>query len=144
MYPQLTKEPGAIATAAAIARGDLSPLEAVDAAIFVTRVKDVAEFLDTLGIVPPPALAKPGDEPAVPIRKGLLPIIHEDEIIAGAVHFPKAEIHGGQHATTGQARQPGSVRLGVGEDISAGRRSKSGAIRQILKLWPQDEKPRGG
>lgn len=33
MYPQLTKEPGAIETAAAIARGDLSPLEAVDAAI---------------------------------------------------------------------------------------------------------------
>lgn len=33
MYPQLTKEPGAIATAAAIARGELSPLEAVDAAI---------------------------------------------------------------------------------------------------------------
>lgn len=33
MYPQLTKEPGAIASAAAIARGDMSPLEAVDAAI---------------------------------------------------------------------------------------------------------------
>lgn len=33
--------------------------EAVDAAIFVTHVKDVAEFLDTLGIVPPPALTIP-------------------------------------------------------------------------------------
>lgn len=33
MYPQLTQEPGAIATAASIARGDQSPLEAVDAAI---------------------------------------------------------------------------------------------------------------
>ena len=33
MYPTLTEEPGAIATAAAIARGDMSPLEAVDAAI---------------------------------------------------------------------------------------------------------------
>lgn len=33
MYPRLTDQPGAIATAAAIARGDLSPLEAVDAAI---------------------------------------------------------------------------------------------------------------
>ncbi len=33
MYPRLTEEPGAIATAAAIARGELSPLEAVDAAI---------------------------------------------------------------------------------------------------------------
>lgn len=33
MYPSLTQEPGAIATAAAIARGELSPLEAVDAAI---------------------------------------------------------------------------------------------------------------
>lgn len=33
MYPRLTDEPGAIATAAAIARGELSPLEAVDAAI---------------------------------------------------------------------------------------------------------------
>lgn len=33
MYPQLTTEPGAIAGAAAIARGELSPLEAVDAAI---------------------------------------------------------------------------------------------------------------
>jgi amidase len=33
MFPKLTEEPGAIATAAAIAQGDLSPLEAVDAAI---------------------------------------------------------------------------------------------------------------
>ncbi len=33
--------------------------EAVDAAIFVSRVKDVAEFLDALGIIAPPALAKP-------------------------------------------------------------------------------------
>ncbi len=33
MYPRLTDEPGAIATAAAITRGELSPLEAVDAAI---------------------------------------------------------------------------------------------------------------
>ena len=33
MYPQLTTQPGAIASAAAIARGELSPLEAVDAAI---------------------------------------------------------------------------------------------------------------
>lgn len=33
MYPKLTEEPGAIATAAAIARGEMSPLEAVDAAI---------------------------------------------------------------------------------------------------------------
>jgi amidase len=33
MYPRLTQEPGAIATAAMIARGELSPLEAVDAAI---------------------------------------------------------------------------------------------------------------
>jgi amidase len=37
MYPRLTEEPGAIATAAAIARGELSPLEAVDAAI--TRIE---------------------------------------------------------------------------------------------------------
>lgn len=33
MYPRLTQEPGAIATAAAIRRGEMSPLEAVDAAI---------------------------------------------------------------------------------------------------------------
>ncbi len=33
MIPKLTQEPGAIAMAARIARGDLSPLEAVDAAI---------------------------------------------------------------------------------------------------------------
>jgi amidase len=33
MYPSLTEEPGAITTAAAIASGGLSPLEAVDAAI---------------------------------------------------------------------------------------------------------------
>ncbi len=33
MYPQLTREPGAIATATSIARGESSPLEAVDAAI---------------------------------------------------------------------------------------------------------------
>ncbi len=33
MYPKLTQEPGAIALAAQIARGELSPLEAVDAAI---------------------------------------------------------------------------------------------------------------
>ena len=33
MPPSLTREPGAIATAAAIARGELSPLEAVDATI---------------------------------------------------------------------------------------------------------------
>jgi amidase len=33
MYPRLTEEPGAIATAAAIARGEFTPLEAVDAAI---------------------------------------------------------------------------------------------------------------
>ncbi|MFM5954161.1 MAG: amidase family protein [Novosphingobium sp.] len=33
MYPKLTDQPGAIATAAAIARGEMSPLEAVDAAI---------------------------------------------------------------------------------------------------------------
>jgi amidase len=33
MYPRLTSEPGVIATAAAIAKGELSPLEAADAAI---------------------------------------------------------------------------------------------------------------
>jgi amidase len=33
LYPRLTDEPGAMATAAAISRGELSPLEAVDAAI---------------------------------------------------------------------------------------------------------------
>ncbi|AXK42906.1 amidase family protein [Erythrobacter aureus] len=32
-YPKLTKKPGAIETAAAISRGEMSPLEAVDAAI---------------------------------------------------------------------------------------------------------------
>ncbi len=32
-YPRLTDKPGAIATAAAIARGELSPSEAVAAAI---------------------------------------------------------------------------------------------------------------
>jgi amidase len=37
MYPRLTDQPGAIATAASIARGELSPLEAVDAAI--TRIE---------------------------------------------------------------------------------------------------------
>jgi amidase len=42
MPASLTREPGAIATAAAIARGELSPLEAVDAAIARIEARDGA------------------------------------------------------------------------------------------------------
>ncbi|MBX7541729.1 amidase family protein [Qipengyuania sphaerica] len=45
-YPVLTKEPGAIETAAMIARGDMSPLEAVDAAI--ARIERLDAHIDAV------------------------------------------------------------------------------------------------
>ena len=46
MIPRLTQEPGAIAMAARIARGDLSPLEAVDAAI--ARIERLDEQINAV------------------------------------------------------------------------------------------------
>ncbi|MHA7818697.1 MAG: amidase family protein [Erythrobacter sp.] len=47
-YPQLTDKPGAIATAAAIRRGDCSAVEAVDAA--VTRIEHLDAEIDALAV----------------------------------------------------------------------------------------------
>jgi amidase len=47
-YPQLTEEPGALATAAAIRAGKLSVAEAVDAAI--VRIEHLDSAIDALAV----------------------------------------------------------------------------------------------
>ena len=83
---------------------------------------------DAFGADAAAPVAEAGDESGVAGGEGKVPVVEEEEIVAGAVHFPETEVHGGRMPWGGrQGKRAGGGRVRPcmgGVELDNGRKSR--------------------